>query len=322
MSNEAEMPRSYSLSSIAKIALTTVASAALTVAAGYATYRVTSREPQLTYEMSEGPPLSTVGLTRRIYVLKVRNTGSREVEEFAVSLSMPAGRLEDVSVSRTAGLDLTEQRDSVSFRAKAAFFNPADSLTVSLLASSSTAEPIQVVVRGRGVVGKGKPGRQRTQDSDVLLSLTSSALAGIVVIMGLVTLVQRMRPAFLGRLITRIDTGEDRRVVLAYILEAAALYDLAKAVRSKRQLMFREVADMLYFRAVKERAQSQAVLECLTAMLLVPQMHPISREVVKRHLERLGASAEMLATRTVAASATALDLRHEIDKILMHERSA
>jgi hypothetical protein len=313
---DAEAPRQFSFSGLAKVAITTIVSAAITISVGYATFRVTAREPRLAFELSEGPPLSTVGLTRRIYVLQVRNTGSREVEEFVVSLSLPGGKLEDVSVSRTAGLDLTERRDSAGFRATAAFFNPSDSLAVSLLASSASTEPLQIVVRGRGVVGQAKPGRSATAESDVLLSLATSALAGVALLLGVSTILLRQRPPFVARFLKRMDTDEDRRVVMMYILGSAGLHELAASVRASGDLtMYRELADSLLFLAIEHDDKRAAAIKSLIAMLVIPQMHPSSREVVLRHLRNLQVNATALATEEVRRGATVSQLRDRIDEI-------
>lgn len=131
--------------------ITAVLTGVFTVLAGVATYWFTTKEPALSYSVIAGPAVSGAGGTKRIYVVEVRNSGSKEVAQTLVQLALKTGELTEVAAEATPGVKMTEEKTARQIDIRADMLNPGDTVKLSLLMSlvPPETEPI-VTVRAPG----------------------------------------------------------------------------------------------------------------------------------------------------------------------------
>jgi len=126
--------------------------------------RIQTKEPNLVYSINEGLSLNKIGVTRRMYNLRIKNTGQREVPDFKANFLYP-GQIEDFNIGKSPGVQLSEPQDTSTssqdtswFLVGSNYLNPSDTVSITFLTlskdpPSDNTKPI-VDVRGRGVVGK------------------------------------------------------------------------------------------------------------------------------------------------------------------------
>ena len=305
-----------------QVTVTATITCVFTVLAGLATYYFTTHSPKLEYSLVQGPPLTSGGQSKRIYVLNVRNTGSKEVEAVGIQVIAAHAQLAEYSVRTNPGLQLEQRTDTAQFTGSTAVMNPRDSVTLSFLLSedSSRSEPV-IAVRGKGVVGE-EASRANGWRRDLPLSFLGIVLAATLGSLASVTPIVRrlVRGNSDGsdEELERLVSLDDRPDVIAYILGALGLMEESAAVRFRRaDPSFRGIADYLVHRAEHNpdmRMQSLAALECL---ILSPRMADESRELVVRAARKLGSSDDDITElRTRAAKIeSATQLRDEVDTI-------
>jgi hypothetical protein len=303
---------------IPALLLTGLISAVFTVAAGYLTYRLTNREPKLQYDLSEGPPLSSVGLTRRIYVLRVSNTGRREVEEVFIGISLSGGTFADIALARSAGFQMTENRDSSSYQLRAPFLNPRDTVAISFLSASASSVMPDIAVRGRGVLGQERKQAGERSDENILPVLFTAAFGGLGAMVGILTLVKGLRRPPSLEVSGRVTTErEDRRYIIAYAFGRAGLTDLGIRITfGGPTITYRAAADLLFLGAEAGNYPKANVVAAVTAMLTVPWLNAETRILMQRGLRALGVDASLIDTGPLNRTATSTDLRERMDVLI------
>jgi hypothetical protein len=298
---------------IPRLLLTGVVTSVFTVAAGYLTDRLTTREPKLQYDLSEGPPLSSLGLTRRIYVVKVTNGGGREVEEPFIGISISGGILQDVSLARSLGFQVTETRDSSSYQVQAPFLNPKDTVAISFLTASVGSSAPSVVVRGRGLRGQRREQSGTKSDEGIFAALTGASVASLAAMAGLLRTKTRKQL----HLVERPADREHRRNLIAYALGRAGLSELSAHVRyPNRDVAYREIADDLLLGVRAGRVESERAVATLAAFLSTPWLNADSRAVIHRALGLLNATPTLADTAALHRDATPVELRDTMDEII------
>lgn len=114
--------------------VTAVLTGIFTVAAGVATYWLTTKEPE-PYSVAGGPALAASTGSKRIFVVELRNSGRKEVSQAMVHLSVKQGELTETASEASAGVKLTEERTSRQVEIRADLLNPGDIVKVSTLIS-------------------------------------------------------------------------------------------------------------------------------------------------------------------------------------------
>lgn len=242
-----------SQSSTKTAVITAVLTGVFTVLAGVITYWFTTKEPAISYSVIAGPAIAGAGSTKRIYVVEVRNSGSKEVAQTLVQLALKSGELTEVASEATPGVKLTEEKTARQIDIHADMLNPGDTLKVSLLMSlvPPESEP-KVTVRA--------PGIQAVADSDKrdgpfslskpsgLIVLLAPALAAV---MSSFLLLSR---SALGRKLglKGIGPGIDKSELIAYICGVCGLTDEAGHLRfAGSEISYRGAADYLRHQAMR-----------------------------------------------------------------------
>ena len=143
------------------------------------------KEPHLSYAEADGPAVEVGGAYRRMYELKVTNTGRAEAENVLVQIISHSGKVDAGDFSTSPGVEAAKDEESNAYGARIASLNPDDYVRVAAQLSqpSALAAPI-VVVRAKGVNGVEEESRSTPWAWFVVLQ----AISDIIVVGALVGL--------------------------------------------------------------------------------------------------------------------------------------
>lgn len=271
--------------------ITAVITGLFTVAAGVATYWITTKEPELAYSVVGGPTLAGTTGAKRIFVVEVRNSGRKEIAQTLVQLSLQGGELSEVASEASPGVKLIEEKGQRQVEIRADMLNPGDLVKVSFLTSllSPDAEP-KVVVRAPGVhataesqkreglFGKGKPAD--------LLALLASALGAVL---SSFLILSRSRIARkLG--VPSIGSSIDQSEVGAFVCGACGLFEESDRLRfGGSEISYRGIADYLRHRALRAPPEQRAQCSiALRALLLNESISSLSFSAIRAAIDAVG----------------------------------
>lgn len=264
--------------------ITAVLTGVFTVLAGIATYWFTTKEPALSYSVIAGPAVAGTGGTKRIYVVEVRNSGSKEIAQTLVQLALKTGELTEVAAEATPGVKLTEEKTTRQIDIRADMLNPGDTVKLSLLMSlvPPETEP-KVAVRAPGVQAVAdsskKDGSLSLSNPSGLLGLFAPALAAV---MSSFLLLSR---SALGRKLgfKGIGSGIDQSELVAYICDTCGLAEEAEHLRfGGSEISYRGAADYLRHRAMRAPDQEKGKYEtALRSILLIDSIAGHSVESIR-----------------------------------------
>lgn len=262
-------------SSMKTAIVTAVITGIFTVLAGLGTYWITSKEPELSFTVAGGPSLPLTSGTKRIFVVEVRNTGRKEIQQTLVQLALPGGELSEVAFEVTPGVTVNEKKTEKQIDIRADLLNPGDTIKVSILTSlvSPDAEP-RVVVRAPGVIAidqsKKSSGFLSKEEPESFLILIVPAIAAV-----LATFLSLSRSTLARKLgFPSINTSMDQSEIAAYVCGSCELYDEADRLRfGGSEITYRGTADFLRHRARRSSAtDSPRYALALKALLLNKEM--------------------------------------------------
>src|SRR5690348_10558547 len=191
--------------------------------------RIQTREPHLVYSTTESLPFSSSSGEVSIYQASISNDGAREVYDVASSIRIPGAKIDQYKVMADPILNVKASLSGDTIDVQIPNLNPSESIQVSLLATSSNGFPTHplVTLRGRGITGTGKAQTTSKLWSDTLppIALAASTLA--LIASGI------FRRLFRTRLDPGPSSGDDQRLVLAYLCRAHGLLDLADEYLNK-----------------------------------------------------------------------------------------
>lgn len=239
---------------------------------------LTRRAASLTYAIIEGPILPAEGEYKRIYVVQVRNVGSKEANSVFVQVNLTDGKIEQVSLQSTPGLKPKATLLPSLYEVELAVLNQGEFLDISLLLTVNDPDiKPDITVRGIGLIAeekKQKTGTKGIVEPIALLTAMSATIGAFVVF-----------SFALRRTKLSVFVYEDQRLDnISYILGRVGLSDLAQIVRFKESdVTYLGIADLLLTRGLTapsvERNVYSTALKCL---LLITWMQDISREIVRR----------------------------------------
>jgi hypothetical protein len=287
-----------------------------TIVAGVITYYATTREPDLKYSIASGPTLSSSGEERQIFLLRVRNTGRKEVESVSVQVGAGRGRIVDYVVQSSLGLELSQQADSSRRQITVPVLNPGDSVVVSFLyaARSTGGEPI-VAVRGKGLIGE----LDSTESNPRRVFSTALLVGALAASLGVLTSLATVTRQILGWSTRSLGDADDRKDVIAYVLAQAGFVDEAKKLwLSDIDPTYRSIADLVVSTATAEPARRSQCLLAAKGLLLYPNVTDASRDVIARAARVLGARDDEIGELRgrLEKSATAIEVRDAIDSVV------
>jgi hypothetical protein len=250
-----------------------------TVLAGIVTYRLTTREPDLRYSLVGGPPLSLDQQSKQIFVLQVRNTGEKEIEDVIVQITPRRGFISDHVLRTSPGLKADELSDSVRYEVTVPLMNPRDSLAISFLVAN-TSLPVSpvVAVRGKGTVGQ--------------TATTTGASRGIFSIALFVGAVAATLASWVS--VTSSWGGitrehDKRKDVIAYVLGRVGLFNESRdLILSNSDPTYRSIADHLTVLSVQRPDLRQACRTALKCLMHHPVVSDTARAVIARALRVVG----------------------------------
>lgn len=251
--------------------VTAVLTGIFTVAAGVATYWLTTKEPELSYSVAGGPALAASTGSKRIFVVELRNSGRKEVSQAMVHLSVKQGELTETASEASAGVKLTEERTSRQVEIRADLLNPGDIVKVSTLISLNgpSSEP-DVVVRAPGIQAIQESGvREGLFSKKKLPDFASLMVAAIAAVLSSFAMLSGSR---IGRRlgIPALASSLKQAEIGAYVCGACGLHEEAEQLRfGGADTSYRGIADYLRHRAQRfPSSQRSAYSTALRALLL------------------------------------------------------
>lgn len=284
--------------------ITAIITGVFTVIAGLATYWVTTKEPELSYTVVGGPTLSVTAGSKRIFVVEVRNSGKKEIQQTYVQLTLNSGELSEVATEASPGVKLIEDKGQKQIALTADMLNPGDLVKISFLTalSSSDSEP-RVVVRAPGVkaidVSAGKSDlldQKFKRLSLLLIPALAAVLTSFLLLFRKSPFAQI--PNFASALV-RLHQSE----MAAFICCSCQLQEEADLLRfGGSEVTFRGTADYLLQRAKKAKATDQyKYIVALKALLLSNPLANSSIEIIRHSIEEITGSpivdAEFISLR-------------------------
>lgn len=249
-----------------------------TIAASLATYWLTNKAPEMSYTLAGGPSFSTPEGVKRIFVLEINNSGSKEIKNTYVRLALPNGEFSEVAADATAGVVLAETKSKSIFELRADILNPNDTIKLSFLTAQQTdkSEP-QITVRA--------PGLNATDASDKSKGSTSSYLFWAFT--AIAVLAQLLSSFVTGRYKSKRSKNSGSRLknneLSAYIFGACGLQSDISNIGTS----FRGVADLLGAVSRKSKKHRVQALVALKTHLLIKHVHEASLAVFRHNISLL-----------------------------------
>ncbi|MBI6636182.1 hypothetical protein YA0871_26385 [Pseudomonas paralactis] len=249
-----------------------------TIAASLATYWITNKAPEMVYTLAGGPSFSTPEGVKRIFVLEINNSGTKEIKNTYVQLALPNGEFSEVAADATAGVKITEAKSKSTFELRADLLNPNDTIKLSFLTAQQTdkSEP-KITVRA--------PGLNATDASEKSKTSTSSYLFGIFT---LIAVLAQLLSSFVTTKYKK-NKSENSGARLksdelsAYIFGASGLRSEISNIKTS----FRGVADLLGALGRESEKYKIQALAALKAHLLIKHVHVASLAVFRYNISLL-----------------------------------
>ncbi|WDH37903.1 hypothetical protein [Pseudomonas chlororaphis] len=252
-----------------------------TIAASLATYWLTNKAPEMVYTLAGGPSFSTPDGVKRIFVLEINNSGSKEIKNTYVQLALPNGEFSEVAADATAGVVITQTKSKSMFELRADLLNPNDTIKLSFLTAQQTdsSEP-KITVRAPGLNAIDASGKSKTSTSSYLFGIfTLIAVLAQLLSSFVTTKYKKNKSENSG---TRLDGNE----LSAFIFGACGLQSEISSIRKS----FRGVADLLGALSHKSERYKIQTLVALKAHVLIKHMHVASLAVFRYNISLLSES--------------------------------
>jgi len=235
----------------------------------------------MVYTLAGGPSFSTPEGVKRIFVLEINNSGSKEIKNTYVQLALPNGEFSEVAADATAGVIITETKSKSTFELRADLLNPNDTIKLSFLTAQQTdkAEP-KITVRAPGLNATDVSGKSKTSISSYLFGIfTLIAVLAQLLSSFVTTKYKKNKSENSG---TRLDNSE----LSAFIFGACGLQNEISNIRKS----FRGVADLLGALGCKSEKYKIQTLVALKAHLLIKHIHAASLAVFRYNISLLSES--------------------------------
>lgn len=271
--------------------ITAILTGVFTVVAGFTTYWLTTKEPELTFSVVGGPTLVGITGTKRIFVVEVRNSGKKEIAQTLVQLALKGGELSEVASEASPGVKLTEEKTQHQVNIHADSLNTGDFVKVSFLTSlaSPDAEP-KVVVRAAGVQAieesKKRDGLFGKGTLPDILALLAGALGAVMSSFLMLSRSRITRKLGLPSFGSSIDQSE----VGAFVCGACGLFEESDRLQfSGSKITFRGIADYLRHRALQSvHEERPKYTVALRALLLNKEIATSSIDAVRATIDAVG----------------------------------
>lgn len=271
--------------------ITAVLTGIFTVLAGVVTYWITNKQPELGYTITGGPALPALNGSKRIFVVEVVNSGSKEIAQAYIRVSLPAGEFSEIAAEATPGVQIREDKLPRQLEIKSDLLNPGDTIKIAaLIAQPFSGMDPAVIVRAPGVkaIDQTKKTSEFWRDAkyqSALLVLISSVAAAIASLI--------LRPRSTVSRALGISTGGftlDQSELCAYICGSYGLAEEADRLRfGGSEITYRGAADYLKLRALRlPLGDRQLHIRALRALLFQKKLTPQSIGVIVKSIEELG----------------------------------
>lgn len=249
-----------------------------TIAASLATYWITNKSPEMVYTLAGGPSFSTPEGVKRIFVLEVNNSGSKEIKNAYIQLALQNGEFSEVAADASAGVKITETKAKSTFELHADLLNPSDTIKLSFLTAqqNENSEP-KITVRAPGLNATDASGKSKTSTSSYLFGIFTLIAVSAQLLSSFVTTKYKKNKSENSG--TRLKNDE----LSAYIFCTCGLQSEISNIRTS----FRGVADILGALGLKNEKYKIQAIAALKAHILIKHMHKASLAVFRYNISRL-----------------------------------
>jgi hypothetical protein len=267
-----------------------VLAAMLSILTGLVIYWLTTNKAELNYSIAKGPDISAATGRKQIYVIEVSNSGSKEVSDVMLQVSIKNGEFSETRTEVSPGIALKENKTPGKVELRADLLNPTDTVKLAFLASLSSGEEPIVTVRAPGVkaISSSKNGSDKPEFFDPLrlLAVIAPTLAAV-----LGTFLAIARVGLFGRVMgsTRpLNQSE----ISAYIFECFGIREEANLIRQAgSSASFRGIGDILRGRARGQGVEVVAKYEkCLRALIIFSGATKSSLSVIRHSLDSISSN--------------------------------
>ena len=240
----------------------------------------------ISYTLNVGPVLAGSDKDRQIVVIKISNTGGKEIHDVYLEVIVPSRFIEEAAYSRIAGVDFIEHKSSGEYKLSIPSINPLESVAVSLFvtgskgSSSALVNVSDVIVRAPSIIPK------LVDPSSQNVFSTGNSLTALTLISAILVTLWIFVTLYLRKYIRREEFMPNARTsILSYILSRTKFLDLAQSiVIDGREMKYIEVSDLLLAYGLNRDDIRDQCINALSCMLLINDMQAISRMATKRSL--------------------------------------
>jgi len=163
---------------LATVTITTL----VAIISGMILYKWQNPSKSIVYKISPTVPFESESEKLNIYHLQIINDGNSEVEKINSLVKIRSGRIINHSIKAADNIKIDEKRDSTSLELNINDLNPNESINYSLLikADSKILREPEILLRGKGVIGKSIEEKDKSKFPMPLLFLLVVAIGSIL----------------------------------------------------------------------------------------------------------------------------------------------
>jgi hypothetical protein len=244
-----------------QIIVATILTGVVAVITGMTLFYFQTREPKLTYSLSDTIPFKGYKETLAIYNVVIRNEGKKVVENVDCHIEVTGATIKDHRVTGASALNYKESLGKGEYKVHFADLNPRESVILSILISSllGDVDRPQITLRGKGTLGKearDEKTERRSFLNNPIFAATLSAYAALAAVLGFLITTRRRR--FLsfkigGHVFDSDVHRDDQNEIIAYLFSIHGRPDMAESyLKRNRVPSYWSEADYIAAVAIKE----------------------------------------------------------------------
>lgn len=279
----------------------------------------TEPKADLSYEITSSPDLETEGKHRRIFSVRIENTGKKPLSDISAVFKIDNGIIEKQKVYETSSLNPKVSESNSSLSVNISKLHPNEQFSISALIQSVTDNVAPIFnLRSSEALGKPKEVDSKIKSSNNFEFL-GAVLAGLSVF--LMTIVVSRKPA----LLLSVLSFNDKQDILFYITARLGLTSISSEMQFLgKNLSYLRMADILLAHGlVSEKDNKEKCIMALKCLILVKDIAERSKQVVINNLKTLEgedySDNEILLLSSKSASIDdAIAFRENIDKYIIN----
>lgn len=270
------------------IIITAVITGLITLTVGVILLKIQNKEPELVYTITDTQPFPGKDQNFAIYNVTISNSGKTPISNVLAVIQVPSATLDDTRFTTALSLEYTREIVGDTLNLNIPEFNPNDTISVSILATSTSVLPTrpQVSTRGAGIVGVQKITSPENLTRNLFPLSIISGLAGLIAAIFTMFFI----PIIRGHAIISGKHREEQNEILAYLCGIHNLTDEVQDYLSRpRRTSYWAEADRFAAIAVANPATKKAenVEMLLKDLLAYAAIAEISKGIIYYDIARI-----------------------------------